>query len=152
MITGDHIWPCMKSRNVVWWATRVMYGLGNKPPRKQKPAEINPIFKLNFGRDKFFGCDSFISSPTGHWDMAMARKAWPNALNAQPFNRKVGVYFRGGLFPWGFISATALCIHLTKVTVALLVSADIKELPNRIETMKRQVIDSLKHENDSIKG
>ena len=34
----------------------------------------------------------------------MAREAWPNALNAQLFNRKVGVYFRGGLFPWGFIS------------------------------------------------
>ena len=34
----------------------------------------------------------------------MAREAWPNALNAQLFNSKVGVYFRGGLFPWGFIS------------------------------------------------
>ena len=36
--------------------------------------------------------------------MAMAREAWPNALNSQLFNSKVGVYFRGGLFPWGFIS------------------------------------------------
>ena len=34
----------------------------------------------------------------------MAREAWPNALNAQLFNSKVEVYFRGGLFPWGFIS------------------------------------------------
>ena len=38
----------------------------------------------------------------------MAHEAWPNALNAQPFNRKVGVYFRGGLFPWGFISVGGL--------------------------------------------
>ena len=34
----------------------------------------------------------------------MAREAWPNALNAQLFNSKAGDYFRGGLFPWGFIS------------------------------------------------
>ena len=34
----------------------------------------------------------------------MAREAWPNVLNAQLFNSKVVVYFRGGLFPWGFIS------------------------------------------------
>ena len=34
----------------------------------------------------------------------MAREAWPNALNVQPFYRKVGVYFRGGLFPWVFFS------------------------------------------------
>ena len=34
----------------------------------------------------------------------MVRKAWPNAPNAQLLNRKVGVYFRGGLFPWGCIS------------------------------------------------
>ena len=40
----------------------------------------------------------------GRWGMAMAREAWPNALNAQFFNSKVGVYFRGGLFPWGFTS------------------------------------------------
>ena len=38
--------------------------------------------------------------------MAIACEAWPNA---QLFNIKVGVYFRGvyfrgGLFPWGFIS------------------------------------------------
>ena len=30
----------------------------------------------------------------------MAREAWPNALNAQLFNWKVGVYFRGVLFPF----------------------------------------------------
>ena len=38
----------------------------------------------------------------------MPREARPNALKAQIFNSKVGVYFRGGLFPWefpwGFIS------------------------------------------------
>ena len=34
----------------------------------------------------------------------MALEAWPNALNAQHFDSKVGVYFRGGLFLWGFIS------------------------------------------------
>ena len=34
----------------------------------------------------------------------MARESWPNALNSQLFNSKVGVYFRGGLFPWRFIS------------------------------------------------
>ena len=34
----------------------------------------------------------------------MAREACPKALNAQFFNSKVEVYFRGGLFPWGFIS------------------------------------------------
>ena len=39
-----------------------------------------------------------------YWGMAMAREAWPNALNVQLFNSKVGVYFRGGLFPWEFIS------------------------------------------------
>ena len=33
----------------------------------------------------------------------MAREAWPNALNAQLFNIKVGVYFRTGLFLRGFI-------------------------------------------------
>ena len=54
---------------------------------------------MNFGRDNLTGCDSFISSPTGRWGMAMVRKAWPNALNAQLFKIKVGVYFRGVLFP-----------------------------------------------------
>ena len=49
--------------------------------------------------------------------MAMAREAWPNAVNTDFFNSKVGfflfgfisggVYFRGGLFPWGFISLGA---------------------------------------------
>ena len=34
--------------------------------------------------------------------MALAREAWTNALNPQLFNSQVGVYFRGGLFPWGF--------------------------------------------------
>ena len=48
------------------------------------------------------------------WDpaisrMAMAHEAWPNAPNVQIFNIKMGfislgVYFRGVLFPWGFIS------------------------------------------------
>ena len=73
-------------------------GLGNKPPQKKN------ILKLNFGRDNLFGCDNFISRPTVRWGMIMTREALPNALNAQLFNSKVGVYFRGGLFPWGFIS------------------------------------------------
>ena len=34
----------------------------------------------------------------------MASEALPNALNGQPFKRKVGLYFRGVSFPWGFIS------------------------------------------------
>ena len=33
----------------------------------------------------------------------MAREAWPNVLNALLFNIKVGIYFHGGLFPWGLI-------------------------------------------------
>ena len=45
---------------------------------------------MKFGRDNLVGCDSFISSPTGGWGMAMAREA---LLNAQLFNGKVGVYF-----------------------------------------------------------
>ena len=53
--------------------------------------EIDPHLKLNLGGDNLSGCDSFISSPTGRWGMAMAREAWPNALNAQLFNSKVGV-------------------------------------------------------------
>ena len=28
-----------------------------------------------------FGCDRFISSPTGRWGMALAREAWPYAVN-----------------------------------------------------------------------
>ena len=44
----------------------------------------------------------------------MAREAWPNALNAQLFNSQVGVYFRGGLFPWGFISVGVYFLSKTK--------------------------------------
>ena len=40
-------------------------GLGNKPTRKSARMEINPILIMNFGRENLFGCDSFISSPTG---------------------------------------------------------------------------------------
>ena len=50
---------------------------------------------MSFGRDHLFGCDSFISSPTGRWGMAMARDVWLNAVNAQLFNTKVGAFFLG---------------------------------------------------------
>ena len=36
---------------------------------------LTPILKLNFGRDNFFGCDSFISSLMGRWGIAMAGEA-----------------------------------------------------------------------------
>ena len=32
----------------------------------------------------------------------MAREAWPNAVNAQFFNNKVVVYFRGAFISVGF--------------------------------------------------
>ena len=69
---------------------------------------------MNFGRDNLLGCDSFISSPTGRWGMAIAREAWPNALNAQLFNSKVGIYFRGVLFMWEFISLGVYFLYKMK--------------------------------------
>ena len=74
--------------------------LENKPPRKITPTEINPHFKIKFRRDNLFDCDSFISSSTCRLDMAMASEAWPNALCAQLFNSKLGVYFRGGFISY----------------------------------------------------
>ena len=45
---------------------------------RDKPKDKNFIF---WGEDGLmFDCDRFISSPTGRWGMAMARKAWLDAV------------------------------------------------------------------------
>ena len=66
---------------------------------------------MNFDCDNLFGCDSFISSATGRQRIAMAREAWPNAINARLVKSQVGVYFRGNILNYLPILDTILAME-----------------------------------------